>query len=134
MSTLYRVEHPLTQQGPYRWHAGLHWYLNEHCPPGTETVLEEMRGTHAALNGHPPPDEDGIGEVTEDELHAFASLAQLREWFSDAELRTLDAARFEIVTVEVDDGYVCAGRRQVVFLGRKGNYVEYRPIREVISL
>jgi hypothetical protein len=101
---IYRVEND-AGQGPYRLGHGVMWnklFNPEQRPfpsmdPGLEHILASKK------------------DLIKDFFFGFNSLEQLRDWFEDEELISLDNIGFKIKTFDVPDALIIEGSAQLLF-------------------
>lgn len=103
---VYRVEHPLTHEGPYR-HLSMR---NEHT-----RITEKMVTRHNNDRyNHPTPYNDGIRNNWRECCCGFSTLDSLHRWF-DGYLEELHHIGFALAKIEVPNDDVAFGEKQVVF-------------------
>lgn len=107
---VYRVEHPLTHEGPYK-HLSIR---SEH----TDITAKMVRKHNNDIANHPTPHNDGLRMQNPDAYHCgFATLHAMRRWF-DGYLDELHRIGFVLAELEVLDSGVFSGRKQVIFRPR----------------
>jgi len=119
MRFVYRVENPITKEGPYR-------------VDDRSEALFRMARNHAD-GEHPCPSTDGIFDLEHWEVCGFLSLGALRRWFKGY-CHDLRDSGFMARVFEVEDEYVRAGNIQCVFDRSQAISEKNIPWKEVISM
>jgi hypothetical protein len=108
---IYRVEHPLTGDGPF----------------GYVSIFDHRTD---CSKSHPTPAAEGI-TMPHDWYCGCESLAQLSHWFSTAWKRLIDLG-FHIAVYDVDEEEACiVGRTQCVFDKAQAELAETMPIASI---
>lgn len=123
---VYRIEHPETRGGPY---CGAR-ELDRQAQNGLASIVYR----HSDLKRTPSPMNDGTlfagrgfwGVPSRDYVFGFASLADMRRWFTREERHALKALGFVLAIYRSDD--VEVGNRQVAFIRGESKPLSTHPI------
>lgn len=102
MASVFRVEKS-DGTGPYRTY------------PTPEQVRIALQPTFMGSEAHPVPSWDGLGDLKPEEVCAFASVEQMKQWFPEEALPVLAEHGYTCNAYIVPETYVRKGRKQVVF-------------------
>lgn len=119
---IYRLEHNITQEGPYthshtsilKWTTKNHTY-SENTPLPTEDKLNNSNGyLHTKIQ-------------SEHQKFGFKNIKQLLKWFDKEEIENLLKYGFNIVKIKVNEKHVHCTSKQLV-------YYEENQEREIITI
>lgn len=136
LTTIYRIQHPETQQGPYQSRVlrdlcecvdedgdplSIYYDGEDHdadcIAPGLLELSEELNNAHCDY-AHPlAQDDGGVGAsraLDNGWVCGFASMKDLREWF-DGWIDEITDAGFEILEIQVPDDAIIYCHHQVIF-------------------
>lgn len=123
--TVYRVEHRITEDGPYVFQNG-------------DTNWDAVSGLHRAHNGstiHPGPYGDTVigMQLTHDHSFGFGSRAQLDAWFKGFK-KKLHAADFVIRVFEAPAISTTISGFQAIFVKDESRLIETLPAKRGAKL